>query len=151
MAGVVGETEIDELLPGVFDLRNFRHIGHGAAGVQVGQNDGLARTRQDVGAFRHEMHTAEDDVAAFVLRRDLREAVGIATIIGETHDFIALIVMTKDDALRAQLGFGSRNAAVHGAVREYEIVFKRTRYRFGNRCCCHSLSLPSVPAARSPL
>ena len=105
-------------------------------------------TRQNVGALRHEVHAAEDDVAAFGLRRHLRQAIGIAAAIGEAHDFIALIMMTKNDALAAQSSFGGRNAGVHGAIREYKIVFERAGYRFDNRCCSHFLSLPSVPAAR---
>src|ERR1019366_3440186 len=34
-AFVVGQSEIDKLLPCVFHLRNLGHVGHGAAGVQV--------------------------------------------------------------------------------------------------------------------
>src|ERR1019366_4482862 len=147
-AFVVSQAEVDELLPGVFHLRNLGHVGHRTAGVQVGQDDGLPRTRQYVGAFRHEVYAAEDDGADFGLRRHLRQAVGIAKAIGEAHDFIALIMMTKNDALAAQGSFGVRNAAVHGAIREYEIVFERAGYRFSNRCCSHFLSLPSVPAAQ---
>src|ERR1039457_6251014 len=60
-------------------------------------------------------------------------------------------MMTKNDALAAQGSSGVRNAAVHGSIREYEIVFERAGYRFSNRCCSHFLSLPSVPAARTPL
>src|ERR1017187_8151267 len=61
-AFVVGQAEVDELLPGVFHLRNLGHVGHGAAGIQVGEYDRLSGTRQNVGAFRHEVHAAEDDV-----------------------------------------------------------------------------------------
>ena len=39
-----------------------RHVGHRAAGRQVGQDDGLAVGGEDVGALGHEMHAAEDDV-----------------------------------------------------------------------------------------
>ena len=101
VAFIVRQAEIHELLPGVFHLADLGHVGHGAAGVEVGKNHGLPGARQDVGAFRHEMHAAEDDVAAFGLRGHLRKAIGIAAIIGETHHFIALIVMTEDDALAA--------------------------------------------------
>ena len=145
---VIGQSKIDELLPGVFHLGNLGHVGHGAPGIQIGQHDRLSWPRQYVGAFRHEVHAAEDDVPAHGLRRHLRKAIGIATAIGEAHDFIALIMMTKNDALAAQGSFGGRNAVVHGAIWEYKIVFERAGYRFDNRCCSHFLSLPSVPAAR---
>ncbi len=105
--------------------------------LRSGRTTDLSGTRQDVGALRHEMHAAEDDVAAFGLRRHLRKAVGIAAIIGKTHDFIALIVMSEDDALAAQVCSGGRNAGVHRVVGEYEIVFERAGCCFCNRCCSH--------------
>ncbi len=148
MPFVVGHSEIDQLLPGVFHLRDLGHVGHGATRVQVWQNDGLPRPGQDVGAFRHEVHAAEDDVAAFGLRGHLREAIGIATAISKADDFIALVMMPKNDALPAQGSLGGRNTAVHGAIGKYQIVFERAGYRFDNRCCSHFLSLPSVPATR---
>ena len=137
VALVVGEPELHELLPGIFDLADLRHVGHGAAGVEIGKQHRLSGTRQDVGALRHEMHAAEDDVAAFGLRRHLRQAVGVAAIIGKTHDFIALIVMSEDHALAAQLLPGCGNAFVHRVIGEYEIVFERAGCRFCYRCCSH--------------
>src|SRR5208337_4290942 len=101
VAFIVRQPEIHELLPGVLYLRNLGHIGHGAARVQVGEDDRLSRPSQYVGAFRHEVYAAEHDVTALGLRSHLREAVGIAAIIGETHHFIALIMVTQDDALAA--------------------------------------------------
>ena len=100
-AFIVGEAEIHELLPGIFHLADLGHVGHGAAGIEVGKNHGLTGTREDVGAFRHEVHAAKDDVAASGLRGHLRETIGIAAIIGEANHFIALIVMSEDDALAA--------------------------------------------------
>ncbi len=41
--------------------------------LRSGRIDRLARTRQDVGAFRHEMHAAKNDVAALGLRGHLRQ------------------------------------------------------------------------------
>ncbi len=98
---------------------------------------GLSGTRQDVGAFRHEVHAAEHDVAAFGLRSHLREPVGIAAIVGKAHDFVALIVMSEDHALAAQGLFRRRNAFVHRVIGENEIVFERAGCCFRNRCCSH--------------
>src|SRR5205807_6616983 len=57
---------------------------------QVGENGHLAGTAEDVGAFRHEIHAAEDDVLACGAGSLLRKPVRIATKIGETNHFIAL-------------------------------------------------------------
>ena len=92
---------LHELFPGVFHLRNLGHVGHGAAGVKVGQHDGLSGARQNVGALSHEVHAAKDDVAASGLRGHLRQTIRIATIIGVANDFIALIMVTQNDALAA--------------------------------------------------
>ena len=61
-----------ELIPGVFDLVDGGHVGHRAAGGQIGQHDGdafaaafgelLWPVRQDVGRLGHEVHAAEYDV-----------------------------------------------------------------------------------------
>ena len=69
--------------------------------LRSGKHDGLSRARQHVGAFGHEVHAAKDDVAALGLRGHLREAIRIAAIIGVAHDFIALIMVTQNDALAA--------------------------------------------------
>src|SRR5208337_2082912 len=108
-----------------------------ASGVEIGKHDELPLMGQNVGALRHEVHAAEDDVAAGGLGGHLREPVGIAAIVGKTHDFITLIVMTQDDALASQDGFRLPDAFVHGMVGEYEIVFERAGGYFDNRCCCH--------------
>jgi hypothetical protein len=37
------------------------HVGHGAAGGEVGEDDGLVGTGEHVGGFGHEVDAAEDD------------------------------------------------------------------------------------------
>jgi hypothetical protein len=80
---------------------------------------------------------AKNDVAGLSLGGQLRKTIGIATIVGETYHLVALIVVTQDDTLAAESFFGDGNAVVHGAVRLYEVIFKRARCRFCNRCCSH--------------
>ena len=56
------------------------------------------RRRQHVGAFGHEVHAAEDDELGFGMLRHLAgQAEGIADVVGELDDLIALIVMAEDD------------------------------------------------------
>ena len=68
MAGVVGQHRRDQLLPAIFYLSDFRHVSHGAAGIEIGKNGNLAGLAEDIGALRHEMHAAKDDVFAARLR-----------------------------------------------------------------------------------
>ncbi len=64
MTGTVcsGDPGSLELLPRVLDLGDRRHVGHRAAGGEVGQDHRLLVARQDVGRLGHEVHAAEDDV-----------------------------------------------------------------------------------------
>ena len=58
--------------------------------------------RQHVGAFRHEVHAAEDDVLGVGLRGDLRELVAVAGGVGKADHFVALVVVAEDHDGRAQ-------------------------------------------------
>ena len=59
-----------ELAPGDLDLVGLGHVGHRAAGGQVGQDHLLVRRGEDVGGLGHEVDAAEDDeVGVRVLRR----------------------------------------------------------------------------------
>ena len=49
------------MLPAVGDGVEVGHVGHGAAGGEVGEDDGLVGTGEDVGGFGHEVDAAEDD------------------------------------------------------------------------------------------
>src|SRR5690606_25158887 len=50
-----------EFFPALLDAGAIGHICHGAAGCQVGQDDRLVFTAEDIGGFGHEVHTAEDN------------------------------------------------------------------------------------------
>ena len=98
-----------------------------------------------VGAFRHEMHAAEDDVLASGARGLLRQLVGVAAKIGEANDFVALIVMSKNHAFAAQSFAGGGNAVVHGVIGQDEVIFQTA-----NCCCgCHCHVSPSAPDANA--
>ena len=81
--GVVGEVKALERLPAGFDLRDLGHIGHGAAGVEVGQDDLLAVVAEHVGALGHEVHAAEDNVLRVGFGGDFGELVAVAGEVGE--------------------------------------------------------------------
>src|SRR5207237_10750285 len=62
---IVGQAGGDQLLPAVFHLTDFRHVSHGTAGVEIGQNNLLVGAAEHIGAFRHNMHAETPDVVAF--------------------------------------------------------------------------------------
>ena len=47
-------------LPGLLDRVEVGHVGHGAAGVEVGKDHLLVGRGQDVGGLGHEVDPAED-------------------------------------------------------------------------------------------
>ena len=104
------------MFPAIFHLRDLGHVGHGAAGVEIGQDRHLAGAAENVGAFGHEVDAAKDNVLASGARRLLRKFVGVATIVGEADDLIALIVVPENDALAAQSFAGGGDALVHGVI-----------------------------------
>ena len=58
---------------------------------------------QNSGALRHEVHPAEDDEAGLsVGGGPLGEAEGIAPVVPQGHDFLALVMMGEDEEFRAQ-------------------------------------------------
>jgi hypothetical protein len=124
------------LLPAIFDLSDLGHVGHGTAGVQIGENGYLAGTAQHVGAFGHEMHAAKDDVLAGGFGGFLGEFVRVSAEIGEADYFIALVVVAEDYAFAAQSLAGGGDAVVHGVVGEDEIIFQTAKFN----CRCHNLS-----------
>ncbi len=113
--------ERGELVPTGFHLADVGHIGHGTASVQVGQDDHLVRAAENVRAFRHEVHAAEDDVAALGLRRLVGKLEGVAAEIGEFDDFVALVVMAKDDDVIAEAGLCNGDAIVERIVRHKKV------------------------------
>ncbi len=105
-------------LPTGFDLGDFGHIGHRAAGVQVGQNDLLAGEAEHVSAFGHEVDATENNVLGGSFGGNAGELVAVAGGVGEADHFIALIVVPEQQGGRAQFGAGPRNALVHRMVGE---------------------------------
>jgi hypothetical protein len=73
-----------EDLPGLVDLGPGGHLGHGAAGGQVGQDDLLVPGGQDVGRLGHEVDPAEDDELGLGPGRGLLgQAEGVAAGVGK--------------------------------------------------------------------
>src|ERR1700730_13512682 len=111
------------MLPTIFDLGNFGHVSHVASCVEIRKDCRLTAMTENVGAFGHKMHAAKDDVLPARLCSLLRELVGVAAKIGESDDFIALIVVTEDYTFPPQNFACGRNAIVHGVVGQDEIIF----------------------------
>ena len=82
-------------------LRRGDRVGQRAAGVGIGQQDGLLRA-QDRGRLGHEVHAAERDHVGVGGRRLLREAERVADVVGDLLDLGQLVVVGEDD--RAALG-----------------------------------------------
>jgi hypothetical protein len=90
-----GQTQPLERIPAGFHLRDFGHIGHRTAGIQVGQDYLLARVAEHVGTFGHEVNAAEKDVPRIGFCGDLRELVAVAGRVGEADHFVALVVVAE--------------------------------------------------------
>ena len=56
------DPHLREVVPACFELIRIRHVGHRAAGSQVGKDHLLVRRGQYVSALRHEMDAAKHDV-----------------------------------------------------------------------------------------
>ena len=69
------------------------------------------RGAEDVGALRHEVDAAEDDVVRpRIARRPLRQLEGVAALVGEADDVVALVVVAEDDEPLAELRLRGRDA-----------------------------------------
>jgi len=100
---VSGSVELDvtqdlrELLPAGSNLEEIRHIGHGASGGEVGEDDLLVIAGQDVGGFGHEVNAAEhDELSLRVLVGVFGELVAVPAIVGVGNDLVPLVVMPED-------------------------------------------------------
>ena len=111
-----------ERVPAVFDLPDFGHVGHRAAGVQVGQDHLLPWLAQHVSGLGHEVHAAEEHVLRAGLGGDLGELVAVAGVVGEADDLVALVVMAQENDVGSQCGARSGDAGVHGVVRLGQVV-----------------------------
>ena len=119
-------AERAQLLPADFELIDRGHVGHRAAGGQVGQDDLLVRRAEDVGALGHEVDAAEDDEVGGVLAGgELRELQRVAGVVGELDDLVALVVVAEDDEAVAERGLGGGDADVQLGVRQTEIGLRQ--------------------------
>ena len=117
MTSIFAETHALQRLPAVFDLADLGHVCHGAAGVQVGQDNLLPRVAEHISAFRHEVHAAEDHVARIGAGRDLRQPIRVASVVGETDHLVALVMMAEQDSALPKPFPCGGNALVHRVVR----------------------------------
>jgi hypothetical protein len=106
--GLVRQAEALKRLPAGFDLGDFRHVGHRAAGVEVGQDHLLALVAEHVGALGHEVHAAENNVLGVGFGGDAGELVAVAGGVGKANHFVALVVVAEQEGGRAE--FGARRA-----------------------------------------
>jgi hypothetical protein len=96
-----------EGLPGLLDLVQVGHVRHGAAGVQVREDDRLLVGGEDVGRLGHEVHAAEDDVGGVgTALGQLGQLEGVAPGVGPDHDLVALVVVAEDEDLGPEGGLG---------------------------------------------
>lgn len=88
------------------------HVGHGAAGRQVWENDFDGVGGEDVCGFCHEVDAAEDDVldggsclgSFFDYRsRELCEFEGVSGEVGVLDDGVHLVVVAEDEEFFAEL------------------------------------------------
>ncbi len=126
---VLGIEDFVQLAPATLDLGQVGHVGHRAAGREVGQDGDLVRRGHDVGDLGHEMNAAEDHVFRVGLRREARQFQRVAGQVGVLVDIGALVVMAEDDGLLAQPGAGGADALM--AVRVGEVVEAVEMYRGG--------------------
>ena len=102
-AAVVAEHVL-QVVPGIFHVVHGGHVGHGAAGGDVGENDLLVGRAEDAGGLGHEVDAAEDDVAGLGAGCGLLgEEEGIALEVGVLDDFLALVVVAEDGHVGAEL------------------------------------------------
>ena len=105
-AGVLG-------LPGAQLLGGDR-VGQRAAGVEVGNQDGLLG-REDRGRLGHEVHAAEGDRRGVGRGALVREAERIADVVGDVLHLGELVVVGEDD--RVALGARARGPRPAGRGR----------------------------------
>ena len=124
---VVGVEHFGELVPGVFDLLNRRHIGHRTTGGHIGQDDAnsfaialgeLFRSiGQDVGGLGHKVDTAKSDLPTLgAIGRHLAELIAITPQVGQDDHLVLLIMVPQDQQLRAQRGTHVANTSRQGII-----------------------------------
>ena len=118
-------------LPAFLDLADLRHVCHGAAGIQIGQDHLLSAAREHVGALRHEVHATKDDVLRIGFGGGFRKLVRIAGEIRKTDHLVALIVVSEEDGRGTERAACGRNALVIRVVGQDEIIIERASLPIG--------------------
>ena len=104
-------------VPRLFDRVDVGHVGHGATGVEVGEDHLLVVGGEDVGRLGHEVHTAEHDVVGgAVVGRQPGQPEGVAPGVGPAHDLVALVVVAEDHQPRPERRLGRRDPCGQGVV-----------------------------------
>ena len=99
-----------DLLPRFFDLVDVGHVGHRAAGVEVGEDHPLVVAGEHVGRFGHEVHTAEHDVGGLVVvRREAGQLERVADLVGPADHLVALVVVAEDHEPIPECELGRRD------------------------------------------
>ncbi len=102
-----------EVFPGSFDGFQVGHVGHGAAGGEIGEDDGLVRAGEHVRGFGHEVDAAEDDgLGLGAGPGSVGELEAVAEEVGVFHDLVALVEVAEDDDALAERRFGGADAEV---------------------------------------
>ena len=100
--GVRCHTGVREDLPRLGYLVQGGHVGHRAAGREVGQHDLLRVGGQDVGALGHEVDTAEHDVVGlWPGGRVARQLERVAGDVRERDHLVALVVVAEHESAAA--------------------------------------------------
>ncbi len=106
------------------------HVGHGAAGMFVRNDDGLAGIQNGRG-FGHEMDAAEHDAFRIDLGGLAGEFKGVAVEVSDVLDVGQLVVVGQDDRLAFVLQFTDFIVDVHGKSprrKEQDPVPKRVAF-----------------------
>ena len=100
-----------QALPGLLDILHDRHVGHRAAGLEVGKDHGLPRLPEDIGRLGHEVHAAEhDELGLGAARRKLGELEGVAAEVSELDHALALVMVPEDHGAAPQRPLGGPGA-----------------------------------------
>ncbi len=115
------------LVPGLFDLVEMGHVGHGAARVEVGEDDPLVGAGEHVGRLGHEVDAAEDDVGGeVVVGGEAGEEERVPDHVGPANHLVALVVVTEDHQTLTERVFGGGNP-IDEVILGREGVFVRER------------------------
>ena len=124
-------VDVDDLgqgVPALLDLVDVGHVGHGTAGVEVGEDDPLVGAGEHVGRLGHEVHAAEDDVGGPVaLGRVAGQLEGIPPGVGPADDLVALVVVAEDQQPALQRLLGRGDAGLERGGGRQRVVVRQGR------------------------